>query len=230
MDSSFTGFSPATFRFLGELKKNNSRDWFNEHKPDYESKVLEPSLAFIESMQSPLKRVSPFFKAVARRSGGSLMRVYRDTRFSKDKTPYKTNIGIHFRHEQGKDVHAPGFYCHLEPKDSFFGAGIWHPDGPSLRKIRNLIVEDAARWKRISRAKKMRGQFEFAGGSLKRPPRDFEPEHPLIDDLKRKDFIVIAPLKQTELEDAKLGRTIAAMMKDTMPLVRFLCDALKLPS
>ncbi|MDZ4851199.1 MAG: TIGR02453 family protein, partial [Pirellulaceae bacterium] len=106
----FQGFSTETFKFLRDLAKHNDRDWFAENKQRYEDDVLAPSLAFIESMQPFVRKLSPYLTAIPKRVGGSLMRIYRDTRFSKNKTPYKTNVGIHFRHEIGGDVHGPGFY------------------------------------------------------------------------------------------------------------------------
>ncbi len=229
MNNGFNGFTTETFKFLKDLKANNNRDWFIENRTRYELNVLEPSLQLIESMQNPLKKVSPFFLAIAKRSGGSLMRIYRDTRFSKEKTPYKTNIGIHFRHELGKDVHAPGFYLHIEDGDCFFGAGIWHPDNSSLRKMRDQIVEQDSRWMRLSRSIRLHGMFEFAGDSLKRPPRDFDASHPLIDDLKRKDFIIVAKIAKNELRQQKLPDQIVRLMKQTSGIVEFLCESLSLP-
>lgn len=226
----FNGFSSAAFEFLEELAENNNREWFAENKSRYEETVLLPALEFVTAMQTPLRKVSPHFVAVPKRVGGSLMRIYRDTRFSKNKTPFKTNLGVHFRHEAGKDVHAPGFYFHIDTEEVFMGAGIWHPDGPALSQIRELIDDDPARWKRITRSKKFREKFEFAGDRLKRPPKGFDDSHPLIEDLKRKDFIVLANLKRNELYSKKLIERIAADAKMAMPLMRFLCDAVHLPS
>ena len=120
----FRKFEPTLFQFLKQLAKNNNRPWFLENKGRYEQEVLEPSLAFIRAFQPRLKKISEFFVASDRRVGGSLMRVYRDTRFWGKEEPYKTNVGIQFRHEFGKDIHAPGFYVHLEPGDVFLGGGI----------------------------------------------------------------------------------------------------------
>ncbi|MEM7282905.1 MAG: TIGR02453 family protein, partial [Pseudomonadota bacterium] len=133
----FTGFKPNLVRFLKQLEKNNDRAWFQENKHRYESDVLAPALEFIDAMATPLHKISPHFNAIPKRMGGSLMRVYRDTRFSKDKTPYKTNVGIQFRHQLGKDVHAPGYYFHIDPKSVFIGVGIWHPENKTLAKIRD---------------------------------------------------------------------------------------------
>ena len=101
-------FTKSTFSFLDELAASNNRAWFEENKSRYESLVREPALAFIEAMEPALRKFAPNLRAEPRKVGGSLMRVFRDTRFSRDKTPYKTNIGIQFRHSLGKDVHAPG--------------------------------------------------------------------------------------------------------------------------
>ena len=116
---SYATFEPETLEFLAELQNNNNRPWFKLNKHRYEEQVLDPALDFIRSMYEPLQQIAPHFTAVARQSGGSLMRVYRDTRFSRDKTPYKTNIGIQFRHEQARDVHSPGYYLHIDPDEVF---------------------------------------------------------------------------------------------------------------
>jgi len=224
----FTGFHPHTIKFLDELAAHNNRDWFNKNKLRYESDVLEPSLAFIGAMQKPLAGISPHFLAVPKRTGGSLMRVYRDTRFSNDKTPYKTNIGIHVRHEKGKNVHAPGYYVHISAEESFFGCGIWHPDSKSLAEIRRTIHKDQAGWKRASAGKLLLRDFRFAGDSLKRPPKGFDADHPLTTDLKRKDFIVVTELSLDDLFDKNITKTIVSGMKRTKPLMAFLCGALGL--
>ncbi len=124
----FEGFPKTCVPYLKKLAKNNNRPWFNDNKQRYEDAVRTPALAFIEAMGPPLKKqLSPHFLAQPKKVGGSLMRVYRDTRFANDKTPFKTNVGIQFRHELGKDVHAPGFYLHIEPGNCFLGAGICAP-------------------------------------------------------------------------------------------------------
>ncbi len=145
-----SSFSPTLFRFLRQLSRNNNRDWFRENKPRYEHDVLEPSLAFIRAFRPRLKKISEFFTAIDKRSGGSLMRVYRDTRFHDADEPYKTNVGIQFRHEFGCDIHAPGFYVHLEPDTCFLAAGLWRPDSVTLlRRVREKIVDDPKHWRRI---------------------------------------------------------------------------------
>lgn len=223
-----TFFGRDTFQFLAELAKNNDRDWFQRHKQRYESVVREPALAFIESMAAGLRSISPHFDAVAKRTGGSLMRVHRDTRFSRDKTPYKTNVGIQFRHERGRDVHAPGFYAHIEPGGCFVGAGIWRPDSSVLSAIRTEIIEHPAQWRKASRAKRFTDHFTFAGESLLRPPRGFPIEHPYGDDLRRKDFIAITALSDRQVQAAGLPKTVTGLLRRAGPLMAFLCGAVDL--
>ena len=229
MAQKFSGFSRELITFLNQLEKNNRRDWFQKHKPRYEQHVLQPALEFIEAMEKPMQAISPYFPAVAKRTGGSLMRIYRDTRFSKNKKPYKTNVGIHFRHEMGRDVHAPGFYFHIEPKEVFIAAGIWHPDNNTLRQIREAIDEEPTKWKRVRNGKTFCANYQMEGDSLKRPPRGFTADHPLIEDLKRKDFIGVQQQSIDVLESANLAKTISASFRQAKPLVKFLCEAIQVP-
>lgn len=226
----FSGFPAGFFKFYKELSKNNERDWFNENKERYLSQVVDPSLEFIAAIEPKLRKVSPHFLAIPKRSRGSLMRIYRDTRFSKNKQPYKTNLGINFRHEMGKNVHAPGFYFHYGLDEVFLGAGVWGPDKEPLSKIRLTIDDHAARWKRVTRAKKFRDMFELGGSTLKRPPRGYDAEHPLLDDLKRKDHVAMTQLTAADMKTPEIVDITIDRMKRVMPYVRFLCDALHLPS
>jgi uncharacterized protein (TIGR02453 family) len=218
-------FGPELFRFLRDLKANNDRVWFNANKDRYEKEVRGPALDFVEDFAPHLAEISPHFVADPRPSGGSLFRIHRDTRFSKDKSPYKTHVGIHFRHELAKHAHTPGFYLHLEPGSAFTGVGIWRPDAPALLKIREAIAADPKAWRRATAD----GAVRLGGESLKRPPTGFDPEHPLIDDLKRKDFIASVELTQKVACSAGFLERFAGTCRETSPLVRFLCEALDLP-
>jgi uncharacterized protein (TIGR02453 family) len=222
-------FTKATFKFLDELAANNSRAWFEENKSRYEALVREPALDFIEAMEAPLKTFAPHFRAEPRKMGGSLMRVFRDTRFSRDKTPYKTNIGIQFRHALGKDVHAPGFYVHIANDECFLGVGSWHPESDALGKIRDLIAEKPEKWFAARNDKKFAAQWELWGDSLTRPPRGFNADHPAIEDLKRKDFIALAPLSIAEVTGAGLVKLAGKRFATGAPLMAFLCAALEVP-
>jgi uncharacterized protein (TIGR02453 family) len=219
-------FTKATFKFLDELAANNNRAWFEENKPRYESLVREPALDFIEAMDTPLKAFAPNFRAEPRKMGGSLMRVFRDTRFSRDKTPYKTNIGIQFRHALGKDIHAPGFYVHIATDECFFAVGCWHPEADALGKIRDLIAQKPEKWFAARDDKKFNAQWELWGDSLMRPPRGYDANHAAIADLKRKDFIALAPLSRTEVAGAGLVKLAGKRFAETAPFMKFLCEAL----
>lgn len=226
---SFAGFPVATLKFLKQLKRNNDREWFNERKPVYESAIVEPSLEFIQAMEKPMRKISECFKVTPKKTGGSLMRIYRDTRFSTDKTPYKTNIGIHFRHTMGGDVHAPGYYVHIEPSEAFLGVGIWHPATKIANEIRTQIDEDQAGWKKARSNKKFRDLFELSGDSLKRPPRGFDADHPWIEDLKRKDFIGVHRFEGKEITEKGFVKKVETVFRSATNFMRFLCEAIDVP-
>jgi len=219
-------FSPALFTFLRDLKRNNDRDWFKANRPRYDESVLEPALTFISDFERHLHAISAHFRADPRPVGGSLFRIHRDTRFSKDKSPYKTHIGIHFRHELAKSAHAPGFYLHLEPGQSFLGAGIWRPEAEPLAKIRAAIAEDPVRWASATRAKPFADVYHLGGDSLKRAPAGFDPGDTLIDELKRKDFIAMRSLTDKAACSRGFLEETAGTFAAAGPLVHFLCDAI----
>jgi uncharacterized protein (TIGR02453 family) len=222
-------FEPTIFQFLEELADNNNRPWFAENKGRYEREVLKPCLEFIRAMAPRLKKISEFFVASDRRVGGSLLRVYRDTRFSRDRTPYKTNAGIQFRHEFGRDIHAPGFYVHIAPRECFLALGLWRPDSASLSRIRQAIVQRPDRWQQARDDRKFRRRFVLEGDRLKRPPRGFPADHPHAEDLKRTDFIGLEDLSEQDVLAKKFLDRVAASFAAGQPLMRFLCDALKVP-
>lgn len=222
-------FSRKTISFLKELAQNNNKEWFDKNRQRYEDEVRTPALSYITAMDQHMAKVSPHFIVSAKKVGGSLMRVHKDIRFSKDKTPYKTNIGINFRHARGKDVHAPGFYLHIEPGSVFLGAGIWRPEGSTLRNVRTLMDEYPKEWKKLTKKLTNQNEFELGGESLKRPPKGFAQEHPLIDDLKRKDFIAIRNLNVSSVYAKDFDKQTAKMFKAAAPLVKFICEADDLP-
>lgn len=222
-------FSPELFAFLRELRENNDREWFKTNKLRYEAAVQEPALDFIADFAPRLRAISPHFVADPRPVGGSLFRIYRDTRFGKDKTPYKTHTGIQFRHEHGKDVHAPGFYLHLEPRSVFVGAGIWRPDSVTLGKIRAAIVSNPEDWSRAAKESTFGELLRLEGESLRRSPAGYDSEHPLIEDLKRKDFIAIAKVSEKTVTSTGFAGKLAGIFQASASLMRFLCDAAGVP-
>jgi len=222
-------FTVRTFAFLRELARNNDREWFRANKERFEEEVKGPAIRFILDFAPHLRGISPHFRADPRGNGGSLFRIYRDTRFSKDKRPFKTHTGIQFRHEQGKDAHAPGFYLHLEPGGCFVGVGSWRPDGKALRKIRERLVSDVQGWRRATGERPFRDRFDLSGDLLSRPPRGFDPLHPLVEDLKRKDFIALSPLSDSAVVDPAFLEEFVGVCRAGEPLVSFLCKALEVP-
>jgi len=222
-------FTSKLFGFLRELAENNDREWFKAHQDEYEQYVREPALEFITDFAVPLKKISENFVADSRTVGGSLFRIQRDTRFSKDKTPYKLNTGMQFRHRAGKDAHAPGFYMHLQPGECFVGVGLWRPESKVAYLIRDAIADDPTRWKRVTRSKRFTEAFEMGGDSLQRPPRGFGAEHPLLEDLKRKDFIASTPVTQKSITSDHFMEDFTDLCKRSAPFMRFLCDAVGVP-
>jgi uncharacterized protein (TIGR02453 family) len=218
-------FTHATFSFLRDLATNNQRIWFESNRERYERDVREPAIRFITDVAPALARISPRLRADPRPVGGSLFRIHRDVRFSKDKSPYKTHAGIRFPHEAGKDVHTPGYYLHLEPGHAFVGVGIWHPDPATTRRIRDAIVKSPASWRKATREEPFASRYALSGDSLTRPPAGFRPDHPLIDDLKRKDFIGVCSLTDDDAASAGFVERFGEICRDGAPLVRFLCKA-----
>jgi len=225
----FTGFPIRTLRFLEELRANNNREWFEENKPQYEALVREPALDLITAMGPRLAKLSDQFVAAPKKVGGSLMRVYKDTRFSRDKTPYKTNIGIQFRHALGKDVHAPGYYLHIDPEECFVGVGLWHPEAVPLAAIRKRIAEQSAAWKKVRAQPGFAAQFRLGGDSLRRPPKGYAETTPCIEDIKRKDFIASCELSAAEIHDKGFVDLVATRFRTATPFMRFLCEAVGVP-
>jgi uncharacterized protein (TIGR02453 family) len=221
-------FRPALFTFLRDLEKNNDRDWFHANQDRYEEAVREPALRFISDFGPHLRGISPHFQAIPKKVGGSLFRIHRDVRFSKDKSPYKTHVGIQFRHERARHAHTPGFYFHLSTGDCFVGAGLWHPEAGDLRRVRERLGADPAGWRSAIGGKRFREGWELAGESLKRPPKGFEAEHPLAEDLKRKDYIGVCVLSRDEILAPDFPKRFDALCRETAPLVGYLCSALDL--
>ena len=225
----YVGFNTQCIAFLEELSSNNNRAWFKENKSRYEELVLDIALRFIQSMQDPLAVFAPHFVATPTRVGGSLMRVYRDTRFSKNKIPYKTNIGIQFRHELAKDVHSPGYYVHIEPGTVFLGAGMWRPDSEPLRNIRERIAAKPADWKRTMADTAFKRHFKLGGESLQRPPRGFDKEHECIEDIKRKSFIAVKEMGADACLNPRFQQQVETAFKNAGPYMKFLCKAVGVP-
>jgi uncharacterized protein (TIGR02453 family) len=212
-------FTPEFFRFLTRLKRNNNRDWFLARKDEYEAVVQRPALQFITDFAAPLYEISPYLVADARPSRGSLFRIYRDTRFSHDKRPYKTNVAMRFSH-CGKDVHSPGFYLHLEPSGCFAASGLWHPEPPTLLKVRNAMIEREGEWRKVRKLL----NWEDAG-KLSRPPRGFPCDHEFVEDLKLRDLGTAINFTPEQVCSPKFMTTFAMACRKMSPIARFLSSA-----
>lgn len=225
----FQGFDDRFFGFFHGLSANNSREWFHEHKTLYEDAVVAPLLAFIEGMAPKLAEISPHFLAIPRKTGGSMFRIYRDTRFSKNKTPYKTHAAAQFRHQLGKNVHAPGFYFHADPAEVFCALGIWRPESAALAKIRGRIDRQGKQWLAARDHPPFKERFHLSGDSLKRPPKGYAADHPSLVDLKRKDFFAVRPYPAKMLRSPDFIDVVGDDFQTGTPLLKFLCQALDVP-
>jgi len=214
-------FSPKLFAFLRELKAHNEREWFNANKARYQEQVKEPALAFVEDLGHRLPEVAPHLTADDR----SLFRIYRDTRFSKDKTPYKTHVGIYFRHARSAEADTAGLYVHLEPGRVFMGAGIWHPGSAALKRIRDTLVARPQGW-REAVAAVAPGWTLADGESLKRPPTGYPADHELVGDLKRKSFAIVSPLTQRQVTASGFLDECATQAAQARPFMTYVCAAL----
>ncbi len=218
-------FSPATFRFLRQLDRHNNREWFHAHKDQYEKVVRGPFLALIGDLQEPLAALSPHYRADPRKVGGSMFRIHRDTRFSRSKLPYKPFAGARLFHERRREIAAPSYYLHIAPNGCFAGGGLWHPESHTLRNIRHFIVDNPAAWKHATQNDTFREHFAFWGESLKRPPRGFEPDHELIDDLKRKSYAAGEDFSDELACSTRLYDFVVATFERITPMIDYLCAA-----
>lgn len=222
-------FNPTFFGFLKQLKKSNNRPWFHANKERYELMVRNPLLDFIGEVGPHLRKISKHIVADNSPMGGSMFRIYRDTRFSKDKTPYKTAASAKFRLSRSKEIHAPGYYIHLEPGEVFCGAGIWHPEAPTLTQIRDYLAGHPQKWKSALANKNFKKHCTLEGEKLVRPPKGYDPHHPLIEDLKRKDFTCYTALDEKTACSPHLMEVFIESCEAAAPLMEFLNQSLLLP-
>lgn len=238
-------FSEKTFRFQRALARNNNREWFAAHKADYEEHLKQPFLRLIADLQPAITAISAHYRADPRPSGGSLFRIYRDTRFANDKTPYKPWAGARFFHERSKaasgiqphaalgqsgpaQVDAPSFYLHIQPGNCFVAAGLWHPEPETQRRLRVFLFENPGSWKAAVHAPAFRRKFTMDGESLVRPPRGYPPDHELIEDLKRKNFVAMRALDDAQVTGPRLLKIVGDNFASVAPLVDYLCAGLDL--
>ena len=222
--------SRKLLQFLGELKKNNNRDWFRRNKERYLQDVQEPMLQLVEALQDPLHRLSPHLMVVPKAMGGSLFRIYRDTRFSKDKTPFKSRVAARFPYKKGREASPLGLYLSIDPERCYVAGGSWRPPTPLVRRIRKRIADEPRAWKQAASNAAFRKHFSngLSGEQLQRVPRPFPKDHPLSDDLRRKDFIVVREIRLKKVTAADFPREILQTYKAMTPLMKFLAKAMQL--
>jgi uncharacterized protein (TIGR02453 family) len=221
-------FDDKSFRFLRALARNNERTWFHAHKADYHAHLRDPFLRLVADLAPALREVTAHYRADPKPVGGSLFRIQRDTRFANDKTPYKTHAGARFFHERGREIEAPSFYLHVRPGHCFIGAGFWHPEPPTLRRLRQFIHDNPSAWTAATRSAAFRRRYELGGESLVRVPHGYAADHPLVDDLKRKSFVAMAPIDDAVVLGPRLRQAVEAHLRGLAPLVDYLCAGLDL--
>lgn len=216
-------FTPAFFDFLRDVKANNERDWFAANRERFVADVEGPMLAFIGDFAPRLREISPAYVADQRRVGGSLFRIHRDTRFSPDKSPFKTWMAARFSHEARRKVPSvPALYLHLGLDHCFGGGGAYHVDRPALTRIRQRIVELPQEWTAA------RAGLEIHGEQLKRAPAGFQASHEHVEDLKRQNFYVLTEFSEVDVvADGFLDRFTEACVRAS-PVVEFQTRALGL--
>lgn len=229
-----TTFTPAALRFFSGLRRNNHKVWFEAHRGEYEREVRGPMRALIEEMDVRLARLAPEIVGDPKRS---MFRIYRDIRFSPDKSPYKTHAACWFFHRDGDrrvgseaEGGGAGFYFQVAPGESFVGGGIWMPPRSVLNRIRDAIAEDPRGFERVVQSPRMRRRFGRLSDDavLKRIPRGFAENHPAARWLKYQSFTVGRELTDTQVTSPRLSSVLERDFAVMLPLVRWLNRALGL--
>ena len=225
-------FSDALFKFLRGLKRNNNRAWFEKHRPEYETNVREPMLRFLTDLRPRFEKIAPDFVCDPRPVGGSMFRIHRDMRFlDPGEGPYKTQLSAQFQHHHrlhlGKDVHAPGFYLHLEPGSCFFGGGLWRPPTNIRNKVHLAIAQNPAAWLGIKKEKAFAGTFTLEGDMLKKPSPVWRDSLPaaLMDDFRRKDFIFTADISPDLVTSPDFMKHLLTLTRRATKFMKFLANA-----
>jgi uncharacterized protein (TIGR02453 family) len=222
----FHGFPNEGMLFLKRLKRNNNREWFTAHKEEFERLVRDPMLALIGALQPHFAQFAPEFDLTPKRA---IFRIYRDTRFSPDKTPYKTHIAAHFvLRGAEKGLVGSGYYLQVEPGEVFIGGGIYLPDGDQLKKIRAGLASRGEEFLAILREPRFRKSFgALEGETLKRIPKGFDEAHPMANWLKLKQFFVGVSWPESRAYRRSLVEDIASVSRTAWPLVNFLNGTLR---
>jgi len=225
MQSPFRGFPPETLKFLRELKRNNNREWFLAHKAIYQEKVKQPMVDLVTALGGAMQGFAPELVTDPKRA---IFRIYRDTRFSPDKTPYKTHIAAHFTPSGiGKNIGA-GLYFHVDTEEVLVGGGFYMPPSAELRLIRNYVASHAVELGKILRNPKFKKLYGgLQGEQLTRAPKGFSPDHPALDLLRYKQFVAWFERPAAFAETPDLFLLVLEGFVSLMPLIRYLNAALR---
>jgi len=220
MNQGFAGFPPEAMTFLRGLKKHNTREWFQPRKEIYDEKVKGPMLELVTALMQRLADFAPDYVADPNKA---IYRVYRDTRFSKDKTPYKTHIAAIFKHRDLEKHSGAGFYFSVAPEEIEVGGGVYMPMPEHLVAIRNYLAENHEEFRRIAAARDVRRLFgEVTGDSLSRVPKGFAADHPAADLLRMKQFLLFRTLEPSLATTPKLFREVWSRFQAMSPFLEFL--------
>lgn len=232
----FSSFTPAALSFLRRLKRHNEREWFKARKEEFETLLQRPLKLFVEEMDVRLAMLAPELHGDPKRS---IFRIHRDTRFSKDKTPYKTHVSCWFTHVRaghgvGTETHGAGagYYFHVEPGASVVAGGIWMPPRPALQSIRARIAARGAELRTILRGRALVQRYSRLSeeGKLMRTPRGFDRDHPESDLLRHVSFTISTPLSDADVVSTSLPKIVEKEFVAMRPMVRWLNDALGYPA
>jgi len=216
-------FKPATLKFLRALKRNNRREWFNAHRDHYENDVRQPMTSIVERLAADLRAFAPEIVASPR---VSIYRIYRDTRFSENKAPYKTHVAAVFPTRGLQKHEGAGLYFHVSPTEVWIGGGMYAPQTPQLHAVREHIAANILRLRAIVEAPGFRRRIAIEGDKLQRVPRGFARDHEAADYLKYRNFIAGCEFPPAFATSPSFYRTLLEVFRQVAPFARFLNEPL----
>ncbi|MBM3802221.1 MAG: DUF2461 domain-containing protein [Acidimicrobiia bacterium] len=224
MSTSFSGFSPEALKFLSQLKRQNNRPWFLKNKETYEREIKGPTVSLVQAVNAEFRSWAPELVTEPKRA---IYRIYRDVRFSPDKSPYKTHTAALFA-PRGLEKHAcAGFYFHLAPNELLIAAGAYMPGPKELLAIRNHIASNSAALRKILANPQLMALGGLQGDRLMRVPKGFSPDHPTADLIRYKQFLVWVQHAPEKAIGGELLPLLLHTFRTMLPLVRFLNAPLK---